>query len=148
MKKLSYLAVALLVIWTLSVMFREGEKQVATIGNGKNQISLKDSNIKTKSTRTKLGGSGRESKIRRELSYLNDVQEVSWYEVDDNNVYIGFSPVPTDWNVIIRGAAYKANKAIDFGVHVWALKGSQRGWRPGNGSFLGEVTARHGKVQD
>lgn len=86
--------------------------------------------------------------LRNELSYLIDIEEVSWYEVNNNNVYIGFSPVPNDWNLIIRGAAFRGNKAIDFGVHVWALEGSQRGWRPGDGSYLGEVTARYGRVQD
>ena len=148
MKKLSYVTVALLVIWILSVMFSDGGKQAETFEKSQDMTKQTDGTRKTEPKKTKSYGSSREDKIKNELLYLNDVQEVAWYEVDDNDVYIGFSPVPNDWNLIIRGAALRANKAIDFGVHVWALKGSQRGWRPGKGTYLGEVTARYGRVKD
>jgi len=85
--------------------------------------------------------------IRNELQYLNDVQEVSWFEVDDNNVYIGFSTKSYDLTLILRGAALRANAAIDFGVHVWAVKAANKGWRPGDGPYYGEVTARYGKIE-
>lgn len=85
--------------------------------------------------------------IRNELEYLHDIPEIGWFEVDGNNVYIGFKTVPSDLSLIIRGAALRANKAIDFGVHVWAVKASQKGWRPGQGPYYEEVTARHGKIE-
>ena len=44
-------------------------------------------------------------------------------------------------------AATLGNKATDFGVHVWALNGKQKGWRPTDGGFLESVTARYGKLQ-
>lgn len=84
------------------------------------------------------------------LSYLmQEVKEIKWIDIDSNNAYIGFNPVPRDWNMIIRGAALVANKATDFGFHVWAIDASKynKGWKPGDGSYLGEVTARKGKIE-
>jgi hypothetical protein len=89
----------------------------------------------------------REIILRQELSYLNDIEEVAWYEVDDNDVIVGFEPLPEDWELVIRGAALRGNRAIDFGCHVWAVKAKDRGWRPGTGPYYGEVTARQGKIE-
>ena len=82
--------------------------------------------------------------LRIELIYLNDIPEIQWWEVVQNTVYISFSPVPNDYKKIIRMAAMKCNKKIDFGVHVWALDNQPSGWRPGDGPYLGNVTARYG----
>ena len=49
--------------------------------------------------------------------------------------------------MVIKGAAIAGNKAINFGVHVWAIKASEKGWRPGDGHFYKEVTARYGKIE-
>jgi hypothetical protein len=88
------------------------------------------------------------SVLRSALSYLNDINEIAWVDIEDNNVYIGWKSIPPDFSVINRGAAFQGNKALDFGVHVWSVKAAQRGWRPGAGPYLCETTARYGKVQD
>lgn len=85
--------------------------------------------------------------LMTELNYLNDIGEVSWLEIDGNNVYIDFEPLPSDWNTIIRAAALNGNRAIDFGVHVWAMSGKQKGWRPGDSGYTGNATARYGKIK-
>jgi len=85
--------------------------------------------------------------LKKELSYLGEIKEVKWWEVDDNNVYIGFDPVPEDWELITKGAALRGNKTIDFGCHAWAVSGGAKRWRPGNGPYLGEFTARYGRVE-
>jgi hypothetical protein len=89
----------------------------------------------------------REQIITNELQYLNNVEEIAWFEVEDNNVYIGFNTRPNDLTLILRGAALRANKAINFGVHVWGVKASQKDWRPGQGTYYEEVTARYGKIE-
>ncbi len=109
-------------------------------------IGSLDKSGSTSSTSSKPKQS-KETVLKVELNYLNDISEVKWWEVDDNSIYINFEPTPSDWNMIIRGAALKANKAIDFGTHVWALSGKQKGWRPGDSGYLGEVTARYGKIK-
>ena len=85
--------------------------------------------------------------LNKELSYLSEVPEIVWYEVERNNVYIGFSPLPEDWEMIIKGAALRGNQAINFGCHVWAVDANKKGWRPGDSPFYGEITARHGKLE-
>lgn len=84
------------------------------------------------------------------LVYLmKEVQEIKWLDIDGNNAYIGFTPIPKDWSMIIRGAAVAANKATNFGFHVWAIDAIKynKGWRPGSGTYLGTVTARNGKIE-
>lgn len=103
------------------------------------------------SDKPKSSGIATKSKPKASLSqsvkYLSDISEVSWIEVNDNNVYVGFNPVPSDWNAIIRAAALQGNKATNYGVHVWAIRGAQKGWRPGDSGLVGEVTARYGKIE-
>ncbi len=102
----------------------------------------------TKSATTQKSSGSRQSQVTNALSYLNNIDEVAWIEVDDNNVYVGFEPIPSDMDAIIRAAALNGNRAADFGVHVWAVKATQRNWRPGQGSYLAEHSARHGKIID
>jgi hypothetical protein len=49
--------------------------------------------------------------------------------------------------LILKGAAKRANDAFGLGVHVWAVDGTKKGWRPGDGPYYEEVTARHGKIE-
>ena len=91
--------------------------------------------------------SEKESKLKESLLYLSEIQEIAWYEIEGNDIYIGFSKLPDDWRMIIKGAAIKGNEAINFGCHVWAVDASKRGWRPGDSSYYGEVTARYGKIE-
>jgi len=87
-------------------------------------------------------------KLMERLQYLNDVKEITWVEIEKNVVYIGFDPVPADWQLVIRAAALHGNKVIGFGTHVWATYGDREGWRPGDSSYLGEITARHGRIEE
>lgn len=88
------------------------------------------------------------SALRRRLEYLNDIEEISWVEYQDTNIYIGFLGLPRDFGLIVRAAALHGNRALGFGVHVWAMRAADRGllfdgrWHP-----YCEATARHGKVQ-
>ena len=107
------------------------------------------------SIKQKQNGTGKQESINTEtvlnnaMSYLSGISEIEWYEISKNDIYIGFKTLPSDWQIIINGAALKGNKAIDFGVHVWAINANKfsKGWRPGDGSFYGEVTTRYGKIQ-
>jgi hypothetical protein len=89
-------------------------------------------------------------KLSSALSYLNEMNEVKWIDIDDNDVYIGFDPLPSDYKIVCKAAALNGNKAINFGVHVWAINASKyhKGWRPGDGTYYYETTARYGKIQD
>ena len=86
--------------------------------------------------------------IKKSLSYLNDIPEVEWVEVDGNDVYIGFKERPSDLKLIIHAAAINGNRAHGFGVHVWAVDAKYAGWRPGAGPYWCTATARHGKITD
>jgi len=119
---------------------------VGTMDTSKQRTRV--SSNKSKSTTAHKSSSSRQSKVKSALSYLNDIDEVAWVEIDDNNVYVGFDPSPSDMDAIIRAAAMTGNRAADFGVHVWAVKANQRNWRPGQESYLAEPSARHGKIID
>jgi hypothetical protein len=91
-----------------------------------------------------------ETTIRNSLDYLNatNTPEIAWIEINNNNVYIGFSKRTPDVSMIIRGAALRCNKAINFGCHVWAVPAdAKRPWKPGSGPYYDEATARGGKIQ-
>jgi len=90
-----------------------------------------------------------ETLLKDAMSYLSGISEIEWYEIYKNNVYIGFKTLPSDWRIIINGAALRGNETIDSGVHVWAINANKfsKGWRPGDGSYYGEVTARYGKIR-
>ena len=106
--------------------------------------SLSDgSSSSTKSS----SSSNKETILKTKLNYLNDIEAISWWEVDDNDVYINFTDLSYNWKAAIRMAATLGNKATDFGVHVWALNGKEKGWRPGDSGYLENVTARYGKLQ-
>ncbi len=100
-----------------------------------------------KITVIKNGSDGYGKKIMHRLEYLNDVEEIVWVEIESNTVYIGFEPIPNDWKMIIDFAALYGNNVTGFGTHVWAVYGKRKGWRPGDSSFIGSTTARHGKIE-
>lgn len=107
------------------------------------------------------GRDDREQEVKSHFSYLDDLGEVSWWRIDKNNIYIGFSERPKievdiiagtkfesdPMDTIVRGAAVKGNKATDFGFHAWGVVSDNRQWRPGDGGFWVSHTARHGKIQ-
>ena len=85
--------------------------------------------------------------LNQKLSYLADINEISWVEIDENNVYVGFNKIPSDFSTIVRGAAVQGNRAYGFGVHAWAVNAKNTNWRPGSGPYYCEATARHGKIE-
>lgn len=85
--------------------------------------------------------------LKKRLEYLNDIPEISWYEVERNNVYIGFNTKPVDFMTIIHAAAVCGNNIYGSGVHVWAIPSSQKGWRPGDGPYYCCATARGGRIK-
>jgi len=93
------------------------------------------------------GSDGYGKKLMERLEYLNDVKEIIWIEIESNIIYIGFDPVPDDWQLIINYVGLWGNAKIGFGCHVWAIHTRQKGWRPGNSAYLGQITARHGKIE-
>jgi len=97
---------------------------------------------------TLSSGSERELSIKNALNYLQDVSEIVWIEIDGNNVYLGFSQRPSDLPLVVKGVALRANEAINFGVHTWAVDARHRGWRAGDGSYWFETTARYGQIND
>ena len=136
----------------------EGDKQSKKIQKEDQMVSVGQRTVKqteTKKTTTtydksskSIGGTSTKGrKIKERLKYLDTIDEVKWWEVDDNTVYINFSPTPSDWNTIIQSAALHGNNTINFGVHVWALNNKGRGWRPGDSGYLGNTTARYGKIK-
>jgi len=86
--------------------------------------------------------------LANRLAYLHEIPEIDWIEIEDNNVYIGFNSLPEDWRIIVNAAAVHGNKAINFGCHAWAVDARYRGWRPGDGPFYGEASARYGKLEE
>jgi hypothetical protein len=84
-----------------------------------------------------------------EMYYLNKIEEIEWVEIVSNTIYIGFKSVPSDLKLICNAAALKGNRTINFGVHVWAIDSNkfQKGWRPGDGTYYYEVTARNGELE-
>ena len=90
-----------------------------------------------------------QTKLQKELAYLWEIiPEVRWCEIEGNDVFIGFDPLPDDWKAIIAGAALRGNKAINLGCNVWAVRAQHKGWRPGAGPYYGEITARYGRIED
>jgi hypothetical protein len=132
------------VVWVGALLFFLLIVYIGTMDSGKKRTS----NSASKAIQSQKSSSSRQSKVKNAISYLNDIDEVAWVEVDNNNVYVGFDPVPSDMDAIIRAAAMNGNRAADFGVHVWAVKSTQRNWRPGQGSYLAQHSARHGKIID
>jgi len=85
--------------------------------------------------------------LQKRLLYLSDIPEISWVEFDGNNVYIGFKERPPDLRAIINAAAVHGNRALGFGVHVWAVPESQKGLYSGFNSYYCTATARYGKIE-
>ncbi|MDV2504653.1 MAG: hypothetical protein RX318_11970 [bacterium] len=87
----------------------------------------------------------REAVLQKELAYLKSIPEVRWVVFDGNNVYLGLRSLPGDIKIIVGAAAYHGNRAISFGVHVWAVDSKFRE-SPSDG-YICYATARYGKVR-
>ena len=100
---------------------------------------------------TTIQPKGREDLARESVSYLlnkNAYPTIAWVDVNSNTINIGFTKKSREISAIIREAALRCNKAIDFGCHVWAIPAnSTRPWRGGDGEYYENVTARYGGIQ-
>lgn len=84
------------------------------------------------------------------LDYLaREVPEVAWVEIERNEAFVGLRSRPADLGAVMAAAALNANRATQFGFHVWAVdtRVASQGWRPGQPGLVCEVTARHGKIE-
>lgn len=82
--------------------------------------------------------------LRQRMAYLNDMAQVSWVDFEGGDVYVGFDERPSDLPMIVNTAAAAAAKAHGKKVHIYAVKGGQPGWRPGDGPVLCEASVRMG----
>ena len=126
---------------TQSFQLNNAEAELSTTQRQQAEIKAKKKVEETKARMT------REKILAKRLSYLHEVIEVQWFNIEDNNVYIGFKPLPSDWQIITNAAALHGNKAINFVCNTWAVNADNPNWRPGNGPFYGKATARNGRVQ-
>ena len=60
--------------------------------------------------------------LRNALSYLSNVSSVAWYEIDGNDIYVGFWFLSDDWRMIIKGVAL-----MDADKEAWR---AWRDWTP------------------
>ena len=93
------------------------------------------------------GGGGGEvdnTALRERMSYLGNLAEVSWVDFESGNVFIGFDERPPGLAVLVNTAAATAHKTHGKKVHVYAVRGSQPGWRPGDGGVLCEASVKLG----
>ena len=93
------------------------------------------------------GTTNEPERLAEALAYLNEIDDVTWVEVDSNNAYLGFASVPEDLALIVNAAAMNGNEVLGFGVHVWAVQ-ADLGWRPGQPGLLCEATARGGQFEN
>jgi ankyrin repeat protein len=88
-----------------------------------------------------------EEKLEGVLGGIRLMPEVSWLEIDRNDVYVGFKKFPNDINQLIRAWALQGSREINFGVHVWAIENVSSGWRPGQSGHYITITARDGRIK-
>ena len=123
-------------------------KMIARANNAtERKLKLKSINT-SKDVFTLKNWSKKEIKIKESLSYLIDsVKQIKQIKIKKNIVIIAWNKIPSDFSVINRGAALQANKATDFGVHIWSVPSGHIGWDETQ-SYICETTARYGKVQN
>ena len=86
--------------------------------------------------------------------FQKTVPEIKWIIVDKNNAYVGWDPIPKDYREVCKSMALAANKATNFGFHVWAFEDSKISAGKdaiqdaiNHGKVLFETTARYGKIE-
>ena len=86
--------------------------------------------------------------VSGDLGYLGNLSDVSWYVIDDNDVYIGLNTFENRGE-IVRAAALNGHKSLGRGFHAWGVDASvaSTDWRPGSSGFLCEATARNGFIE-
>lgn len=87
-----------------------------------------------------------EKKVADALKYLASVDEVAWYKIDNDNVFIGFKkPHPQDWNEIIRAAAIHGSRASGTSFSAWAISADDNP-KPTIEDSFGGTEAYRGKI--
>lgn len=89
-------------------------------------------------------------KIASVSGHLDNIPEVKWYYIEDNAIYIAFDPIYDGYQQTCNATAFKGNKAIGFGTHVYALDGKKyHSFKslPSNWRFLYTATYRNGKKE-
>lgn len=87
--------------------------------------------------------------LRNELAFLSDFPEISWYEAEGHEVYVGLKAIPGDLDLLLQFAASKGNASIGSVVRVWAVGAAEKHWRPGRGSTeLGMATGEETTASD
>lgn len=119
-----------------------GEKMTKT----DQEEARKQIRVRDVEKRAKIEKKVEDNRLKDRLDYLYEIDEVSWVKFERNSVYIGFSSVPSDLTTILGFAAFHGNKAIDFGVHVYAYDACRYGPTTG-GNFFKGATCRYGKVK-
>lgn len=91
----------------------------------------------------------RETLLKNATFYLVDREDVKWIEYEDNEIFIGFLPLPADYSRVCNNAAKIGNKAIDFGCRVYAYDASKYRALIGNKYYYSYMTAwRYGQKED
>lgn len=131
MKHLPFIIFLLLI--SISIYFSTIEKKITDVKSEKIEPK-KEESIWEKYSQEKLDipPVEREKLISQELEYLkNNVEEIEWIEVENNQIYIGFKSIPEDYESILRGASWRASRAIFYKVTVWGLPTwkYKKGWR-------------------
>ncbi len=97
-------------------------------------------------------GDTQEQDLRAALAYLDDASalpDVAWWAVHGNEVMIGFTEWPADGEMILKGAALRGNKAIDFGCHAYGVRATDTAARMDGriDRIYGTATARYGRIE-
>ena len=72
--------------------------------------------------------------LRAAVAYLRapDFPNIAWVEIDDDQVFLGFSKWPADGQLVLNGAALHTQGASGYSmVSVWGLHADAPGHRPG-----------------
>ncbi len=93
-----------------------------------------------------LAGASQES-LGSRVKFLDTIESVAWYKIDDQNIIIGWRGVPDNFYAWNHKAAVKASKSSLYTVYVWSVRYSQKDWLPGKGGQLCITTAQMGRFK-
>jgi len=82
------------------------------------------------------------------LEFLGESPDVAWYEIQENQVVIGFEEETPTIEPIIREAALRGNRALDYGFCAWAVPATPRDWTMNEDPYFVFVWARYGSVDE
>lgn len=85
--------------------------------------------------------------LGKNLRFLDTVEEIDWYLVDEKNIIIGWKGIPDNFYGWNHRAAIRASKVSLYEVNVWSVRHNRKGWRPGKGGQLCSITAKYGRLK-